>query len=137
MKFYSKTNIIKHNYLIINLIFIVIILLIFSYSIIFSKQNDNYPIECIHKQITGKICATCGLSHSFSEIVRGNFKEAKTLNENGIYIFAFFFIQLITRLLVSAILILNFSTINYLIVSDSIFSFLLFLLCFQNLFVIW
>ena len=66
-----KERLRNEPYLIINIFFAGVIMLIFAYSGIFSPEKDNYPITCLHEQLTGKPCVSCGLSHSFSLIVRG------------------------------------------------------------------
>ena len=88
-----------HNepYLIINIIFAGVILLIFLYSGFFSPDKDNYPVICIHEKITGEPCVSCGLSHSFSLIVRGRIEEAYKWNRYGMRIFLFFALQLVMR----------------------------------------
>ncbi len=121
----------------INLIFAGIIILVFVYSGIFSAQKNNHPVPCIHEKILGKPCPTCGISHSFSEIIRGNFKEAKEWNRNGIPIFLFFFIQLIMRV---GITILNQKKIvsgKTILYFDVVFSLLLFIVCFRRLIPFW
>ena len=121
----------------VNLILAGMIILIFSYSGIFSPEKDNYPVGCIHETILGKPCPTCGLSHSFSEIVRGNFAEAQKLNRNGILIFLFFLVQLCMRL---GITILNHKRIfrlKTIVYVDVICSLLLFIFCFRRLLPFW
>lgn len=121
----------------INLILAGIIILIFVYSGIFSPQTDNHPVPCFHEILTGKPCPTCGISHSFSEIIRGNFKEAKEWNRNGIPIFLFFFIQLIMRVGITILnqkKIVSGKTILYI---DVVFSLLLFIVCFRRLIPFW
>ena len=70
----------REPYLVINTLFAGVILLIFAYSGIFSPEKDNYPVTCIHEKITGLPCVSCGLSHSFSLIVRGRIEEAYQWN---------------------------------------------------------
>ncbi|MGM0531981.1 MAG: hypothetical protein ACQER7_11585, partial [Bacteroidota bacterium] len=72
-----------------------------------------------------------GLSRAFSEMVRLNFKEAKDYNENSLEVFAFFFIQLLLR-------IIFFFSYNHIgnkrimIRFDAGGSAILFLLCFKD-----
>ena len=87
----------KEPYLIINIFFAGVILLIFAYSGIFSPVRDNYPVACIHEKLTGEPCISCGLSHSFSLIVRGRVDEAYQWNPYGMRIFLFFASQLVLR----------------------------------------
>ncbi len=93
------------SYKIINYIFAGIIVIIFIYSGIFSPQGNNYPVSCVHEQLTGLSCPSCGMSHSFSYIIRGDIKEAIIWNEYGPRVFLFFLFQLMLR--ISNIVILN------------------------------
>ena len=130
MKFFSGWFNIYHR---INMIFAGVIVMIFIYSGFFSPQKDDYPVKCIHKEILGKPCASCGLSHSFSEIVRGNFKEAREWNPNGFLIFFFFFFQLFLRILASFVYARKPVPVRWIITIDVTISILLFLYCFRNL----
>jgi len=123
----------KNPYHIINLTLAGIILLIFVYSGLFSAQKDNHPIPSFYEEITGEPTASSGLSRSFSEIVRGNFESARKYNKFGIWVFCFFLIQFVQRISIS--LFLRFQKINIrkLVIMDSLFSIVLFLLCFQGL----
>jgi hypothetical protein len=91
----------KETYLIINFVLAVVILLVFAYSGIFSPDKNNYPVVCIHEKISGEPCFSCGLSHSFSLIVRGRLDEAYQWNVNGIRVFLFFVSQLLMRIVFS------------------------------------
>ena len=93
----SEVRIVNEPYLIINIIFAGVILLIFLYSGFFSPEKDSYPVICIHEKITGEPCVSCGLSHSFSLIVRGRIDEAYKWNQYGMRIFLFFALQLVMR----------------------------------------
>ena len=88
-------------YLIMNIIFAGVIILIIAYSGIFSPDQNNYPVVCIHERITGEPCFSCGLSHSFSLIVRGRIDEAYEWNIYGMRVFIFFISQLIMRIVFS------------------------------------
>jgi len=92
-----KAGIRNEPYLIVNIIFAGVILLIIAYSGIFSPEKDNYPVVCIHEKLTGEPCVSCGLSHSFSLIVRGKIDEAYHWNRYGMQIFLFFAAQLLLR----------------------------------------
>jgi hypothetical protein len=89
------------GYLKINLIFAGVVLLIMGYSGIFSPDRDNYPVVCIHEKITGQQCASCGISHSFSLILRGRIAEAYDWNPYGLRVFLFFAAQLLMRVVFS------------------------------------
>lgn len=85
-------------YSILNLVFIVIILLVLLYSGIFSSDKANYPVKSAYTVMTGNESISSGLSSSFSEIMRLNFKRAHDYNPYGIRIFLFFLVQLFFRI---------------------------------------
>jgi len=97
----------REPYLKINLILAGVIMLVFAYSGIFSPDTNNYPVVCIHEKLTGDPCFSCGLSHSFSLILRGRITEAYEWNRYGLQVFFFFFFQLMLRIAFS------FSFIRY------------------------
>jgi len=117
-------------YLVINIIFAGVILLIMIYSGIFSPVKDNYPIVCIHQKITGEPCVSCGLSHSFSLILRGQFNEAYSWNQYGMAVFLFFLGQLLMRIIFSLVYIKAQGIHKQLIMYDVIGSIVLFLITF-------
>lgn len=126
-------NKLKRPYILINSIFAGIIILIMIYSGIFSAKGNEHPVKCIHQQITGKECQSCGISRGFSEIVRLHFKEAQNYNKNSMPVFLFFAIQLILRFFFSLFYLKFLSSGKKIIISDAIVSLVLFLICFQNL----
>jgi hypothetical protein len=117
-------------YLIINIIFAGVILLILAYSGIFSPEKDNYPVICIHEKITGEPCVSCGISHSFSLIVRGRIDEAYQWNIYGMRLFLFFASQLVLRVAFSVFYLRYPGTRKQLIITDCIGSGLIFLISF-------
>jgi hypothetical protein len=117
-------------YLIINIIFAGVILLIIAYSGIFSPEKDNYPVICIHEKLTGEPCFSCGLSHSFSLIVRGRIDEAYHWNRYGLRVFLFFASQLVLRALFSIFYLKYRQTRQQLIIFDCIGSAVIFLISF-------
>src|SRR5512133_1805916 len=121
---------VKDTYLLINIIFAGVILLVFAYSGIFSPDKDNFPVACIHEKITGEPCVSCGLSHSFSLIVRGRVHEAYQWNHYGMRIFLFFAAQLILRVAFSLFYRRYADTRKQLIVVDCVGSGLMFLIAF-------
>ncbi len=121
----------------INLIFAGIIILIFVYSGIFSPEKSNHPVPCIHERLTGHPCPTCGISHSFSAIIRGNFKEAREWNRNGIPVFLFFLIQLVMRIAITIVNQKAFVPVKTLLYVDVSISLLLFISCFRRLLLFW
>jgi hypothetical protein len=118
-------------YLIINLIFAGVILLIMAYSGIFSPDKDEYPVICIHEKLTGEPCASCGLSHSFSLILRGRTAEAYEWNENGMRVFLFFASQLFMRIFFSRFYVKYQGSRKQLILFDIVGSSLIFLIAFM------
>jgi hypothetical protein len=126
----SEIRFLKESYLIINIIFAGVILLIFLYSGFFSPDKDNYPVICIHEKITGEPCVSCGLSHSFSLIVRGRVEEAFNWNLYGMRIFLFFALQLVMRVGFSFFYLKYPDTRRQLIIVDCIGSGIMFFVAF-------
>jgi hypothetical protein len=120
----------KEPYLIINTIFAGVILLIFAYSGIFSPEKDDYPVICVHEKLTGLPCGSCGLSHSFSLIVRGKVAEAYQWNRYGMRIFLFFAAQLVMRVVFSIFYKRYTDTSKQLIIVDCVGSGIMFLIAF-------
>jgi hypothetical protein len=120
----------NETYLFINIFFAGVILLIFAYSGIFSPEKNNYPVACIHEELTGQPCISCGLSHSFSLIVRGRFEEAYQWNIYGMRIFIFFAAQLILRIAFSVFYLRYADTRKQLIIVDCVGSGIIFLAAF-------
>jgi hypothetical protein len=124
------TGIFKKSYIKINLIFGVIILFVFAYFLSFSSREQNYPLPSFYNEITGKKSISTGLSRSFSELIRGNLDEAKEYNAYGPRLFIFFLAQFFLRIIFSYLYSSQFIISNYIIFSDSIISFILFIICF-------
>lgn len=125
-----KIRLRNEPYLVINLFFAVIIILIILYFVIFSPGNNNYPVVCLREKLTGEPCISCGLSHSFSLIVRGRIEEAYRWNEYGMRVFLFFASQLLMRVTFSIFYIKYPATRKQLILTDSVGSGLIFLITF-------
>lgn len=125
-----RENLRNEPYLFINLILAGVIVLIFAYSGFFSPEKDNYPVVCIHEKLTGQPCVSCGLSHSFSLILRGRISEAYEWNIYGLRVFLFFALQLVMRIVFSAVYLRNPGIRKQLIIYDSGSSLLLLLICF-------
>lgn len=126
----EKTKV-KDSYPVINVVFVVIILVVFVYSGIF-RSGDSYLVPSQHRFITGENTQSIGLSRAFSEMVRLNFKEAKEYNENSWEVFAFFFLQFLLRI----IFLFSYNNMDnkkLLIRFDAIGSAMLFLLCFKDI----
>lgn len=125
----------RKAYKIINYSFAGILLVIMLYSGIFSV-NSNYPITCVHVQITGETCPSCGFSRAFSELVRLNFSKAKEINPYALGVFLFYAIQLLMRLSINFFFIKKIR-LKAIILSDVLISVLLFLAGFNQLLLIW
>jgi hypothetical protein len=125
-----KVNLRGEPYLMINMFFAGVILLILAYSGIFSPSKDNYPVICLHEKLTGEPCFSCGLSHSFSLIVRGRIDEAYQWNPYGMRVFIFFVSQLILRVAFSIFYLRYTNTRKQLIIADCIGSGVIFLISF-------
>jgi hypothetical protein len=121
---------VNEPYVIINLFFAGVIFLILAYSALYSPDRNNYPVVCLHEAVTGQPCLSCGLSHSFSLIVRGRIGEAAIWNQYGIRLFIFFIAQLILRLAFSADYIKHRNIRRDLIIIDSAGSGILFVMAF-------
>jgi hypothetical protein len=120
----------REPYLQVNLIFTGVIMLVFAYSGFFSPASDNYPVVCIHEKLTGEPCVSCGLSHSFSLIVRGRISEANEWNIYGLRVFIFFAAQLLMRIGFSVFYIKYPETGKQLITYDIAVSIMLFIVSF-------
>jgi hypothetical protein len=91
----------EEPYIAVNLLLALIIAGVLVYSLVFSPDKGDYPVVCVHELLTGEPCVSCGLSHSFSLILRGRFEEAFDWNPHGIRLFLFFSGQLSMRILFS------------------------------------
>ncbi len=109
-------------------------MLVMIYSVVFSPDEDDYPVTCIHEKLTGQPCVSCGLSHSFSLILRGRVEEAYQWNVYGMRVFLFFALQLLMRIAFSLFYFRFTDTRKQLIIMDIIGSILLFLLAFRQFF---
>jgi hypothetical protein len=124
----------NESYLKINLVLAGIIMLVFVYTGIFSPDKNNYPIVCLHEKITGEQCFSCGLSHSFSMIIRGRFEEAYQWNIYGIRVFLFFLSQLLMRVIFSVYFLKDADNRKWLIKFDIVGSALIFAIAFYPFF---
>jgi hypothetical protein len=98
----NNLSLIKEEpYIAVNLLLALIIAGVLVYSLVFSPDKGDYPVACVHELLTGEPCVSCGLSHSFSLILRGRFEEAFDWNPHGIRLFLFFSGQLPMRILFS------------------------------------
>jgi hypothetical protein len=125
----TKTSYEIDSYKKINLIFIAIIMFIFFYCFIVPFLNFGFHSSCEGMPLS--YCRSRGLTRAFSQILRFNFTAAVNYNPYSIKIFSFFLIQLIVRFLINKII--RLSNLKYILITDIIFSFILFLFSFYNL----
>ncbi len=129
-------------YQMVNITTGLLIISVFAYAALYNSPADGYPIECAHLAVSGHECSTCGLSRSFSEMVRGNYHSANAYNRNGPLLFGFFASQLFIR---SSLGIILYRARNrqprvsaqFLARADAAVSLLLFVVCFRYLLVFW
>ncbi|HAX92730.1 MAG TPA: hypothetical protein DCY25_02075 [Bacteroidales bacterium] len=130
---FSSLNhrLISEPYLSVNFALAAVLAFVFVYSGIFSPEKNNYPVVCIHERLTGEPCASCGLSHSFSLILKGKISEAYRWNSNGMRVFIFFAAQLVMRIVFSVFYLKHPETVRQLIVYDTVASLTIFLIAFM------
>ncbi|MFW6218970.1 MAG: DUF2752 domain-containing protein [Bacteroidota bacterium] len=104
------------------------------YSGIFSSTRENHPVECVHQQLSGKPCPSCGMSRAFSELVTGNITTARAYNPYSIPVFLFFIIQMGLRLGLIIFLKKSELAIYQLVLADTIVSVGLFVGLFHEMF---
>lgn len=126
----SDVSLTDEPYHIINIIFAGVIVMVLFYSGIFSPEKNNYPVVCIHEKLTGEPCISCGLSHSFSLIIRGRITEAYEWNPYGMRVFLFFVSQLIFRIDFLRLSVMHPENRKHLVIYDSIASGVIFLITF-------
>jgi hypothetical protein len=82
-------------HVIISWVFLILIGIVFGYSYFF--YPNSHPIPCMIKEYTGKACATCGFSRSFSNFVHFKFSEGISFNPLAFPVFLFFIFQFFLR----------------------------------------
>lgn len=123
-----KSKLFQSDYLIINILFFILLSLLFIYSFAFSSSGA-YPIKSNCIQFPD-LCISKGLSRAFSQILSGNFEKATQLNPYSLHIFLFFALQFLFRI-VFFILYYLFPQ-KRIIKIDIILSFLLFAYTFSS-----
>ena len=127
------------SYQMINIFAGIIIIGVIAWTALFDSYSENM-VECVYLVNLGEECSTCGITRSFSEMIKGDFYTASLYNRSGPLVFIFFVSQFVLRIVVTLILInirqgkKRFSALAY---SDSTISLLLFLLCFRHLLIFW
>lgn len=113
----------------INIIFSLIILLIFLYCYLFPFLPFTINSSC--EGLPQVYCKSRGLTRAFGEILSLNFEKALQYNSSSIQVFSFFLFQLFTRIAINIIIDLrNYNKIIYL---DSAFSVVFFIFSFYKL----
>jgi hypothetical protein len=87
-------------HVIISWVFLILIGIVFGYSYFF--YPDTHPVGCLVKSYTGKDCATCGFSRSFSCYTHFQFNEGRIFNALSWPVFLFFVFQFCWRFFVVA-----------------------------------
>lgn len=119
-------------YLLLNLIFGLIIISVFIYSAAIDPDTGKYPVPSFSKALTGENTISTGLSRSFSELMRLNFKAAADYNPYGFRIWLFLVVQLMLRLAISGIIICKKQiNIKPVVIADSFQAIFLFIIAFM------
>ena len=121
----------KKSYFIFNFLIAGIFTTLFVYACFFAY--NSHSVGCIYIKTFGKPCPTCGITRAFSEILHFNFTKAYQLNNIAPWLFSFFFLQLIVRLIINFILKKREINISKILKIDVSFSILLFVICFYKL----
>ena len=127
------------SYLLVNIIFALLISMVFIYSVIFSADRDDHPLPSIYEEITGQTSPSSGMSRAFSEIMRGDLDSARAFNPDSIPIFLFFLVQFFQRLGISVTLKTwsrnpenAIKRKKHLLLADASFTVVLFVFCFRG-----
>ncbi len=110
------------SYFLLNIILTGVILLVMGYSLFYSPDEEKYPVPCIHEQLTGEPCPSCGMSHAFSLIVRGRLAEALEWNPHSLRLFLFFALQLLMRIILAAVAFRTTKNLRAISVTDAVVS---------------
>ncbi len=124
----------RNTCLVINSVFAGIIMIVFFYSGFFDPEKDNYPLVCIHEKVTGQPCPSCGMSRSFSCLIRGEPEKAVMFNEYGPRVFLFFLFHLVMRISNIVVVLRKPQFIRELILIDSVLAVITFILAFRQFF---
>jgi hypothetical protein len=122
-----------HPYHTLNLVFALGILGMLVYSAIYLPEPDQHLVPCVHSQVSGEPCPSCGLSRAFSALIRGDTAAARAFNPQAIPVFLFFIIQLLLRGLTSLAITTRLMPARRLVAIDAVFASLLFLWAFLPL----
>jgi hypothetical protein len=109
-----------------------IIMVIFLYAV-FSYPEKNKIQKCIHTELLGKKCPTCGMLDGFSAILRGHFNDANAIQPNSLKVFLFLLVQLLMRIKILMVLKKMSVPLKMMLSIDVIISLLFFILAFKNM----
>lgn len=138
----KRFQIFSSPYQAVNVLTGMLIVFILGYSAFYGQDHRDHPVECVHVAINGQECSTCGLSQSFSLMIRGNYSPAMEYNRNGPLLFGFFAVQLFLRTFAGTVIYLVrrrkfLLPVTAIAWSDGVLSLALFLVCFRFLLVFW
>jgi hypothetical protein len=104
-----------------------------GYSAFFSPDQGDYPVMCIHEELTGNQCPSCGTSHAFSLILQGRMNEAAQWNNYALRVFLFFLLQFFMRIFLSLRYMRETDMLlrNSIVTSDVVVTVIMFLLAFM------
>ncbi len=122
----------QRGYQTVNIIFSVLILMVFLYSLLF-PPSGGHPVPSLYTLLTGDPSPTAGLSRSFSAIVRGDIVLARSLSPYGIPLFLFLLLQLVMRVTACLFLKKGYFPERKILRTDIILSVSLFLICYGRL----
>jgi Protein of unknown function (DUF2752) len=120
-------------YAYLNYIVAGMILVIFLYAAIYHSDSNYQPIKCVHEELLGKRCPTCGLIDGFSAIIKGRFNDAQIVQPNSIKVFLFLMVQLLMRAVALILLRKTRIPLKTILRTDVILSLLFFILAFKNM----
>jgi len=122
----------RKGYQTVNLVFGILILLLFFYSALYSPAG-GHPVPSLYTLLSGRPSPTAGLSRSFSALVRGEISLARELSPYGIPLFLFFFTELLMRAATFVLLEKSRISLKKILIPDVILSLILFLLCYGKM----
>lgn len=122
----------KKWYNIINYVIAGIILAIIVFAAVQEFVISIKSTTCVHSELLGNTCPTCGLADGISAILKGEYLQAEQIQPNSLSLFLFMVVQLILR--ATVIVLLFKSRLSLKIVSslDITLSLILFVWAFKD-----